>query len=505
FTASLVAASVAAPGELTPVAMAVLAAAVVAVAVRVPVRWGATPAAVAGVVAGLAATPLVGSLLVLVGTAGEVASRPWVDGADAEVRALAERIGATGSAGPLALHLLALGALVVAAAPALGRRGTALGLGVTGAGTVLAAPLLLSLSVGGAAAVALSAATGSVVVAGRHGGRRPVLLIGAGVAAASGAISALWAAGAPATSLSVAAGLAVVAVALVGIALRDRDPVVAVPASMVAVLATSTSAGLAAHQLGADGSVPVVVGACAALASGLLGVQVLDPAGRRTDLAGVTCTTVELAAWAVHLWAILALTVGGEHRAVAAVLASGVLAAGLHATRPGRRGLAAVAGVEGLALCWLHLGQAGVTAPEPYVLPVALLLAGSGAWAERRAAAAGEVLPSWVTLGPALVVGLAPTVVVGLGDTGLVRPLAGLVAGAMVLVAGAATHQRAAVDVGTAVVVLLGLRQLAPVVGELPNWATLGATGLALLAVGATFEQRRRDLHDVQDRYRSLR
>jgi hypothetical protein len=42
------------------------------------------------------------------------------------------------------------------------------------------------------------------------------------------------------------------------------------------------------------------------------------------------------------------------------------------------------------------------------------------------------------------------------------------------------------------------------VLGELPNWATLGVTGLALLAVGATFEQRRRDLHDVKDRYESL-
>jgi hypothetical protein len=54
------------------------------------------------------------------------------------------------------------------------------------------------------------------------------------------------------------------------------------------------------------------------------------------------------------------------------------------------------------------------------------------------------------------------------------------------------------------VVALLGLRQLAPVVGSLPNWATLGATGLALVAVGATFEQRRRDLKAVLRRYAAL-
>jgi len=145
-----------------------------------------------------------------------------------------------------------------------------------------------------------------------------------------------------------------------------------------------------------------------------------------------------------------------------------------------------------------------VSAVEAYTGPLALVLAATGLWVDRRARRGGETLSSWVTLGPALVLCLAPTVVVGLGDTGLVRPLGGLVAGALVLVVGALTRRRALVDVGVAVVALLGMRQLAPVLGELPNWATLGVTGLALLAVGATFEQRRRDLHDVKDRYESL-
>ena len=57
---------------------------------------------------------------------------------------------------------------------------------------------------------------------------------------------------------------------------------------------------------------------------------------------------------------------------------------------------------------------------------------------------------------------------------------------------------------GTAVVVVLGLRQIAPVVGSMPNWATIGATGVLLLAVGATFEQRRRDLKAVLRKYSAL-
>jgi hypothetical protein len=52
--------------------------------------------------------------------------------------------------------------------------------------------------------------------------------------------------------------------------------------------------------------------------------------------------------------------------------------------------------------------------------------------------------------------------------------------------------------------VALGLRQLVPVVGEIPNWATIGATGILLLAVGATFEQRRRDVRAVLRRYSAL-
>jgi len=112
--------------------------------------------------------------------------------------------------------------------------------------------------------------------------------------------------------------------------------------------------------------------------------------------------------------------------------------------------------------------------------------------------------PSWVTFGPALVVALAPTVWLSFSEPGSVRPLIGLVAGAVVLVGGVTWAKRALVDVGAATVVILGLGQLAPVVGEIPNWAVIGTTGVVLLAVGATFEQRRRDLKAVLRRYAAL-
>ena len=73
-----------------------------------------------------------------------------------------------------------------------------------------------------------------------------------------------------------------------------------------------------------------------------------------------------------------------------------------------------------------------------------------------------------------------------------------------VLVGGVTWGKRALVDVGTVAVVALAFEQIAPVVGEIPNWATIGATGILLIVVGATFEQRRRDLKAVLRKYSAL-
>lgn len=505
FTATLVVADLEAPGDLTAPAMAALAVLVVAIGTRVPRRWGEVPAGVAAVTAAAASLPVIGALAATLAGATQVAERPWSAGAGVNASSQVSDAGLLPSSGPLAMHLLLLAALVLAAFPVLGRRLAGLGLVVTATAAVLAAPLLLPLSAGGATAVALLGALGAVTLAGYFGDRRSVLMTGAVMAAITAGHATLWAAAASATSLVAGAAIALLATALAVVARRQHETGLAVPAAVVAVLASSVESGVAFAASGSEGVVSLVAASVAALAIGLIGSLVLDPAGRRRDLDGVLSATVEIVACVVHGWALLVVAGSGDERATTVVLASGVLAAGLHAARPGRRALAAVAVAEALVLSWLQMGLAGVTAMEAYTAPVALVLAATGLWIDRRTRRDGEDLSSWVSLGPALVLGLAPTVLVALGDPGLVRPLGGLVAGALVLMAGAVTRRRAPVDVGAAVVTLLGLRQLAPVVGQLPNWATLGATGLALLAVGATFEQRRRDLHDVKDRYETLR
>jgi hypothetical protein len=70
-----------------------------------------------------------------------------------------------------------------------------------------------------------------------------------------------------------------------------------------------------------------------------------------------------------------------------------------------------------------------------------------------------------------------------------------------VLAAGAARRLQAPLLLGSGVLALDALVQLAPYLAAaydaVPRWVTIGALGLLLLAAGATYEQRVRDLRRV--------
>jgi hypothetical protein len=316
----------------------------------------------------------------------------------------------------------------------------------------------------------------------------------------------LLATAAPAGPVAVLVGATIVLAAWGAIrGVRDGSREMAVGAAAVLALAVAAEGGLlaAAAQAG-DATVALVVGVTAAATT--LAFAAVDRSGLRDDTRGDVARAGEAAAAAVHVGAIVALLGVPDPlaRASAAsiVLAAGAAVAAVHAVRPGRRPAAAWAVVEAVGLIWLRLAVAGVGVAEAYTLPVAAAFLGAAVIAHRTGRASR--FPSWVVDGPWLVVALAPTVALALADGGLVRSLVGLVAGTIALVVGAATRRRAPVDIGVVVVILLGVRQLAPVVGALPNWATLGACGLVLLVAGATFEERRRDLRALRDRYANL-
>ncbi|MGI8754733.1 MAG: SDR family oxidoreductase [Acidimicrobiales bacterium] len=545
----------AAPTRWSTPLSGLVAVAAVAVGLRTSPRWGRTPATIGGVAAGLAAAGLVGAAANDLSAALDVFGRTWRLDAGARAAGFAPEIG-TGS-GPLAVQLLVLSTLVVAAAPVLRRRTIVLaGIGAALV-AVLVAPLILPLSIAGAAVVALAASAAAVLAGVLVAYRLPAeseseelpstavaaastppvdadpfdawpvgpgavpvvstpqptlaataLSVAAAAAAASMLMALAWAGGVTSLTLVAVAATAVLALVLLAAA-RDCDvPTIARPAAVGAVVAVAAEVALTLAANGVSAGLAWAACGATALVLGLVAGLLVDPDGRGEGDDARLSVVAEAAAWTVHAIALLAVLGIDEPRtALTAVLSAGVLAGSLQAARLGRRPFVWAAVGHGLALVWLRLGEAGIRAPEPYVLPLAAVLLGAGLVAERRAvrqSTGGPSLSSWVWLGPALLVGFAPTVLLALTDPGLIRPLVALAAGAVVLAVGALTGRRAPVDVGTGVVVLLGLRQLGPVVGGLPNWVTLGASGALLLAVGATFEQRRRDLVDVRHRYRSL-
>ena len=160
---------------------------------------------------------------------------------------------------------------------------------------------------------------------------------------------------------------------------------------------------------------------------------------------------------------------------------------------------------EAVVLIWFRLAQAAMTVPEAYTLPIAIAL-GITAWLSARARRGGPArVPSWQLEGPALAMALAPAVLVALADPGAVRQIVGLVAGAAVLAVGAVMRRRAPIDVGSATLVALVLQGLLPYVADVPRWISFGLVGAVLVALGATFEQRRRDLHQARRHYAALR
>src|SRR5690606_38054492 len=104
-------------------------------------------------------------------------------------------------------------------------------------------------------------------------------------------------------------------------------------------------------------------------------------------------------------------------------LLSGAIAAAGRAARGRALQFAALAACEGMALWWIELALVGVRAPEPYTLPLAVVLAAAGAVAERQAFGRGPRPGSWVTTGPALLVAAVPTVWLSLIEPDGIRPL----------------------------------------------------------------------------------
>lgn len=225
-------------------------------------------------------------------------------------------------------------------------------------------------------------------------------------------------------------------------------------------------------------------------------------AGSARRLAGLE-TGSAVAATVVSL-AGVALAPGAPGATWTAVYLTitGVVVSTMSLLRPDRRRLAWAGGALLAAASWVRLWDLGVSAPEAYTLPSAVVLVLVGLDRLRRDRSAS----SMSALAPALSLVLVPSLLWVLVDASGVRPLL-LGTGCLLLVmAGARLGWTAPLALGAAAGAVLVLRLAAPYVGDaVPRWVLIGAAGALLIAVGATWERRLAEARSVVSYVRCLR
>ncbi|SCG33887.1 SCO7613 C-terminal domain-containing membrane protein [Micromonospora halophytica] len=326
---------------------------------------------------------------------------------------------------------------------------------------------------------------GSAASAGRPGAGLPrgLVLLPVGV---------LWTvsglAGLLATRAGTLAGLALLVVAAVVVAAVGRRPGVRVLGVLVAVAAAIGFAVTAPLAAG----LPLRTAGFTVLAVAAVVLFLAPPLGRRAALAG---RAMEAAAQAVALVALLFGMPALRHAAAICVLWG--VAVALRVIRrgestAGRWAFAGIAGISELLGAWLLLAAGGVVLLEAYTLPAAGLALVAGLVALRTRPG----LNSWLALGPGLAAGLLPglvSVLVAPDPQPWRRLLLGVAALGVVL-AGATRRWQAPVVLGGSTLTLLALHELVRGWDRLPWWIFLAVGGLALIALAATYERRRRDL-----------
>ncbi|MGH8878995.1 MAG: SCO7613 C-terminal domain-containing membrane protein, partial [Stackebrandtia sp.] len=204
----------------------------------------------------------------------------------------------------------------------------------------------------------------------------------------------------------------------------------------------------------------------------------------------------------------LAVT-SGNHLAVVLVIYGAVL--GLLAVRSpdsdnnspdAKPWYATGSALSAFAAYCLLLVDVNLSVVEFYTLPFAGLTV-LGGWLEwqRRPA-----LRSWISYGPGLLLGLLPSLaqVLFTADNPWRRLILGTGALA-VLVLGSWRRLQAPVLVGGGVLVLLAGHELVLYWTRVPSWVPLALTGGLLLVLGATFENRRRDLRRLRHSVGTMR
>ena len=377
--------------------------------------------------------------------------------------------------------------LVVAVASA----GCALGAGLVldrvrqsvapAAALLLVAGLLVPLSLDTSYPVALTVLLATAAALGLAAAlaKNAVRVALAGASTALTVYAAVWSVADRTASLTVLP-VAAVLVALLAVRLLGALTAVAGLLTGAALAAYGADRALAVDQVGA--LVLAVPAVCVGLTFVLRGAQRIGLEAAAGILAG---TAVLLAAgdpgwlsWSLALTGLLALALA-------------------LAIRPDRREVGLLGGLLLSASSWVRLADAHVVSPEPYVAPLALVALLFGHLRRRTQPELGSV----AAYGPGLALALVPSLLKALTDATPTRGLLLLVVALAVVMVGAQDRLRAPLVLGGLVVLLDALHLLAPYASALPRWTLLAGAGALLVGVGATYEQRRRDVTRLRERY----
>jgi hypothetical protein len=289
------------------------------------------------------------------------------------------------------------------------------------------------------------------------------------------------AAGAPSASVTAVSASALALVLAVGFATSERRGEVVGPALTGGLAVLATTYALPAWGTTLDLPLGTVALVLAVYAGGVL--LAAAPVTRRTS----SRVTLELTA---VVPAAVAAVLAPSLPDLAMVLTVVGTAVAAIAVRDADRRPMSWLGVGILGCATLIRVAADVKAPELYTLPAALLLLGAGLWRLRT----DPDSDSLDALGSGLTLALLPSLLLALEDPISTRGVLVGAAGVAALVLGVRERLATPLLVGAGTTALLALREMQPLSEAVPRWVSLALLGLALLAVGITWETRLRNL-----------
>jgi hypothetical protein len=151
--------------------------------------------------------------------------------------------------------------------------------------------------------------------------------------------------------------------------------------------------------------------------------------------------------------------------------------------RPARRQALLLAGALLTFANTAFILGAGATTLEWFTLPPAAVILAIGIYGWRTQ-------PSWIYLGPGLLLGLAPSALVANSNYDYLRTTFVVAAALAVILIGTRYALQAPFIIGATVLLKIALWQFLQVAPLIPRWITLATAGLILLTVGATYERR---------------